>query len=105
MTDSGLLYLAYRATEEWNWQAQALAIAALILWMILSKTLKLLGHLCRFPRDFWLLPTSIGFGYFHGLIKCYAFFTLHVVSRSLSKLSSTWSCQCRATMSFLPGAM
>lgn len=47
--------------------------------MFVSKFIKLLGHYIRYPADFLLLPVSIFFGYFHGLIKLYAAFTLNVV--------------------------
>lgn len=49
--------------------------------MFVSKFIKLIGHYIRYPVDFFLLPVSILFGYFHGLIKIYAIFTVKVVSR------------------------
>lgn len=55
-------------------------LKALATWMLVSKFIKLLGHYIRYPVDFVLLPVSILFGYFHGLIKLYAAFTLNVVS-------------------------
>lgn len=48
--------------------------------MFVSKFIKLLGHYIRYPADLVLLPVSILFGYFHGLIKLYAACTLNVVS-------------------------
>lgn len=53
---------------------------ALGLWMFISKFIKLLGHYIRYPVDVLLLPVSILFGYFHGIIKIYAVLTLNVVS-------------------------
>lgn len=53
---------------------------ALGVWMFVSKFIKLLGHYIRYPVDVLLLPVSILFGYFHGIIKMYAVLTLNVVS-------------------------
>jgi hypothetical protein len=50
-----------------------------LLWMFVSKFIKLLGHFIRYPEDVILLPVSILFGYFHGFIKVYAFLSLNVV--------------------------
>lgn len=57
-----------------------LALKGLLLWMFISKFIKLLGHYIRYPADVVLLPVSVLFGYFHGLIKLYAACTLNVVS-------------------------
>ena len=62
--------------EEWH----AWAMEALGLWMFISKFIKLMGHYIRYPVDVLLLPVSILFGYFHGIIKIYAVLTLNVVS-------------------------
>lgn len=48
--------------------------------MFVSKWIKLLGHYIRYPVDVFFLPLSICFGYFHGLLKLYAMFTLDAVS-------------------------
>ena len=53
---------------------------ALGVWMFVSKFIKLIGHYIRYPVDVLLLPVSILFGYFHGIIKIYAVLTLNVVS-------------------------
>jgi cellulose synthase/poly-beta-1,6-N-acetylglucosamine synthase-like glycosyltransferase len=45
-----------------------------------SKAVKLGGHFIRYPVDICLLPISILFGYFHGIIKLYAAMTLHVTA-------------------------
>lgn len=38
-----------------------------------------MGLFRRNPSDIVFLPLSIAFGYFHGLIKLYALFTLNMV--------------------------
>ena len=54
----------------------------LVIWMFVSKFIKLIGHYIRYPADFLLLPVSIFFGYFHSLaIKVYAMLSLNVVSQ------------------------
>lgn len=47
--------------------------------MFVSKFSKNLGHYRRYPSDIALLPVSIMFGWFHGLIKLYAMVTLNEV--------------------------
>jgi hypothetical protein len=50
------------------------------IFMFVSKVVKLIGLFVREPSDLIFLPISILFGYFHGLIKLYALFTLRMVS-------------------------
>jgi hypothetical protein len=75
-----LVYLCHKATEGWDRRSYWLAIESLLWWMLVSKFIKLLGHYIRHPVDIFLLPVSILFGYFHGVIKMYAVLTLNVVS-------------------------
>ena len=77
--DGLLLFLLSKATQDWDAQSGQYALIALLLWMFISKFVKILGHFIRYPEDVVLLPVSILFGYFHGLIKVYAFFSLNVV--------------------------
>lgn len=44
-----------------------------------TKVIKLVGLFRKNPSDMMFLPVSIVFGYFHGLIKIYALFTLKMV--------------------------
>lgn len=67
----------------WPEDARFAALLILGLWMWMTKWIKLLGHYIRYPVDVLLLPLSILFGYFHGLLKLYAMFTLDVVSTLL----------------------
>ena len=78
--DCLLVYCCFESTKCWSPRSSALALAALLSWMFISKFIKLVGHYIRYPVDFLLLPVSILFGYLHGLIKVYAMFTLNVVS-------------------------
>lgn len=64
----------------WGSEWHAWAMEALGVWMFVSKFIKLIGHYIRYPVDVLLLPVSILFGYFHGIIKIYAVLTLNVVS-------------------------
>lgn len=47
-----------------------------------TKVVKLVGLFRKNPGDIVYLPVSIAFGYFHGLIKLYALFTLKHVSHN-----------------------
>ena len=78
--DALLIYLYSDMAGSWPRESQECGLAVLASWMFLSKFLKLLGHYIRYPVDFLLLPVSILFGYFHGLIKGYAMLSLNVVS-------------------------
>lgn len=78
-----LLLLCHKATVSWGEEWHTWAMEALGLWMFISKFIKLLGHYIRYPVDVLLLPVSILFGYFHGIIKIYAVLTLNVVSFNL----------------------
>ncbi|KAI9856421.1 MAG: hypothetical protein M1824_005459 [Vezdaea acicularis] len=78
--DTLLFWLCYRAAEPWGEKARFWTLCALGAWVFLSKFIKLLGHYIRYPEDVILLPVSILFGYLHGIIKVYAFFTLDVTT-------------------------
>lgn len=78
--DMLLIWFCHQATAPWGAVWHAHAMHALFLWMFTSKWIKLLGHFIRYPVDVLLLPVSILFGYFHGIIKVYAALTLNVVS-------------------------
>ncbi|KAI9842075.1 MAG: hypothetical protein M1837_007500 [Sclerophora amabilis] len=78
--DCLLVFLCYQATRAWTSESRIAAFSLLAVWMLFSKFLKLLGHFRRYPEDIPLLPISILFGYFHGFIKVYAFFTLDVTT-------------------------
>ncbi|MCJ1253612.1 hypothetical protein MMC24_001424 [Lignoscripta atroalba] len=78
--DCLLVYCCFESTKCWSPRSSALALAALLSWMFISKFIKLVGHYIRYPVDFLLLPVSILFGYLHGLIKVYAMFTLNVTA-------------------------
>lgn len=51
-----------------------------------TKVIKLVGLFRRNPSDIVYLPLSIVFGWFHGLIKLWALFTLNMVSLPVFKL-------------------
>ena len=82
--DCLLLWLCYERVEPYGDHCRWLEIGVLLSWMLLTKFIKLIGHYIRYPVDFLLLPVSILFGYFHGLIKLYAICTIKVVSLALN---------------------
>lgn len=49
--------------------------AMVISWFMFTKIVKLTGLFRRYPLDFFYLPVSIVFGFFHGFIKLYALYT------------------------------
>jgi hypothetical protein len=81
VTDPLLLVLCWWSTEGWPEEHRRQALFAQLVFMFaFTKVVKLAGLFRRNPFDIVFLPISIVFGYFHGLIKLYALFTLHVVS-------------------------
>ncbi|KAL2165876.1 hypothetical protein VTG60DRAFT_3690 [Thermothelomyces hinnuleus] len=77
-----LLLLSYWwGTENWEPRNRCILLWAEIAFMFgFTKVVKLVGLFRRNPCDIMFLPVSILFGYFHGLIKLYALFTLKETS-------------------------
>ncbi|KAK2801846.1 hypothetical protein FQN50_007591 [Emmonsiellopsis sp. PD_5] len=78
--DYALIALCQEGTRDWDEDSRNLILHSLYVWMFVSKFIKLLGHYIRYPVDFVLLPVSIFFGYFHGLVKLYAACSLNVTT-------------------------
>jgi len=79
--DPLMLVTCWWATEDWKpADRRALLIAEIIFIFAFTKVVKLVGLFRKNPRDVVFLPVSILFGWFHGLIKLYALFTLKQVS-------------------------
>lgn len=78
--DPLILCLTHKATAQWSDDNQFYALIAQLAWMLVTKYVKLHALFVRNPADLIFLPASILFGYFHGFIKLYAFFTLRMVS-------------------------
>ncbi|KAI9863715.1 MAG: hypothetical protein M1830_006147 [Pleopsidium flavum] len=55
-------------------------MVSLALWLVFTKSVKLLPHFYRYPTDVRFIPVAIIFGYLHGFIKIYALFTLNVTT-------------------------
>jgi hypothetical protein len=84
--DPLLLMSLWWGTEDWDPVNRRYAFWAQFIFMFgFTKVVKLLGLFTRNPSDIMFLPVSMLFGYFHGLIKLYALFTLKIVSVSLSR--------------------
>lgn len=78
--DPLLLASCWWATAGWDMAHRRYAFWAQFIFMFaFTKVVKLMGLFRRNPSDIIFLPASIFFGYFHGLIKLYALFTLHMV--------------------------
>jgi hypothetical protein len=48
-----------------------------LVWLIATRTAKLLPHLWNRPQDIIYVPAFILFGYYFAIMKIYALFTLH----------------------------
>lgn len=52
-------------------------VLALLLWWLVSRTVKIGTHLQRRPADWLILPIFIGMTYYMSLVKAYALFTIN----------------------------
>ncbi|KAG6059331.1 hypothetical protein E4U13_001155 [Claviceps humidiphila] len=79
--DPLLLASCWWATAGWDLERRRYAFWTQFIFMFaFTKVVKLIGLFRRNPSDIVFLPLSIAFGYFHGLIKLYALFTLNMTS-------------------------
>jgi hypothetical protein len=78
--DPLIIFLSFKATASMSPDHRMTAIIAQLVFMFISKVVKLIGLFMREPKDIGFLPVSILFGYFHGWIKLYALLTLRMVS-------------------------
>ncbi|KAF2786381.1 glycosyltransferase family 2 protein [Melanomma pulvis-pyrius CBS 109.77] len=76
LSDPLLFYLLCRATDSYDGVKRSHAIFMLVLWMLIAKMAKLFPHFYRRPRDIFLIPVTLTFGYMHGFIKYYALLTI-----------------------------
>ncbi|KAF9285047.1 hypothetical protein BGZ68_004183 [Mortierella alpina] len=54
-------------------------IISYIVWLMLTRIVKLLPHLFKRPQDLIWVPAFLIFGYYFAIMKIYALFTLHEV--------------------------
>ncbi|KAL5606644.1 hypothetical protein BROUX41_003041 [Berkeleyomyces rouxiae] len=82
VVDPLLIWSSWRATQDWeDRQDRLYATWALVIFMFgFTKVVKLVGLFRRDYNSLVFLPLSIAFGYFHGLIKLHALFTLKMTS-------------------------
>lgn len=71
--------MTVKAAQDFPGDWPRYALYAQCAFMAWTKLIKLVGLFVREPLDIAFLPVSILFGYFHGLIKLYALFTLRMV--------------------------
>lgn len=76
VVDSLLFYLLCKAFAS-SPDYKIFASVCLGIWILFTKTVKLIPHFCRHPADLKFLPAMLAFSYLHGIINIYALFTLH----------------------------
>ncbi|KAF8926564.1 hypothetical protein BGZ47_002660, partial [Haplosporangium gracile] len=54
-------------------------IISYVVWLMLTRIVKLLPHLFKRPQDIIWVPAFLIFGYYFAIMKIYALFTLHEV--------------------------
>jgi len=76
-----LLYHAVKAAgSESYFPSMFTTFVFFFLWLIFTKTIKLVPYFYRYPGDLKMLPVLYAFGYFQSLITIYTLLTLHKVS-------------------------
>ncbi|KAK4144782.1 glycosyltransferase [Dichotomopilus funicola] len=81
LVDPLLLFSCWWGTANWDPSNRRVLLAAEIAFMFgFTKVVKLVGLFRKNPSDIVFLPVSVLFGYFHGLIKLWALFTLKQTS-------------------------
>lgn len=84
VTDGLLGYLLYQSVKSTPNDALIVdpltAFLLFFMWLLFTKTVKLLPYFWRYPSDIKFLPVSILFGYLHGFLKLYTLVTVHKVS-------------------------
>ena len=64
-------------------------ILSYMVWLMATRTAKLLPHLWHRPQDIIYVPAFILFGYYFAVMKIYALLTLHEVCEQFAiRLSS-----------------
>ena len=58
-------------------------VCSYLVWLLLTRTAKLMPHLWHRPADIIHVPAFILFGYYFAIMKIYALFTLHEVCKHL----------------------
>lgn len=81
--DGLLAYLLYQSIKSTPTDALVVtpstAFLIFFMWLLFTKTVKLLPYFFRYPSDIKFLPVSILFGYLHGFLKAYTLLTVHKV--------------------------
>ena len=60
--------------------SQSTTLVALVVWIIISKLVKLIPHFTKFPKDVVYIPGYILFTYYYSLQKVYSLFTCYDIT-------------------------
>jgi cellulose synthase/poly-beta-1,6-N-acetylglucosamine synthase-like glycosyltransferase len=63
-----------------SWRDVVTALCIYILWVLVSRTLRMLPHFYRCPEDITYLFYFVIYQYYFAMLKLYALFTLHVTA-------------------------
>ena len=77
-------------------------IISYFVWLLATRTAKLLPHLWHRPQDVIHIPAFILFGYYFSIMKIYALFTLHEVRQPLAADESAFSNRASARLAGAP---
>ena len=74
--DGLLIWTLIRATESWAPRPRFWALVMYLIFLLSTKVVKIVPHLCRHPSDLKFVLLAILFSYFHGCINLLAICTL-----------------------------
>ncbi|KAK6859022.1 glycosyltransferase family 2 protein [Apiospora arundinis] len=86
----GLQIHLYLQTAWWADRQGQWGLVCLVTWILLTKLVKLIPWLWRYPADIVFLPAYLGFAYYHSWIKLHAlltFWNLEWAGRDLEKIN------------------
>jgi hypothetical protein len=89
VVDTLLLWLCWKAAAE-NGLDPQVACCCFALWILFTKTAKVIPTLLDHPEDLVLLPTQLIFAYLHSVIKLYATITFWSLSWMSRPESVAW---------------
>ncbi|KAF2716403.1 glycosyltransferase family 2 protein, partial [Polychaeton citri CBS 116435] len=77
LVDGSMMTLLSIAIQDNSGATRLACFTAFCLWVLFTKTMKMVPHFCRHPQDLIFLPALWCFSYLHGFINIYALCTLH----------------------------
>ncbi|CAO3627046.1 unnamed protein product [Cunninghamella echinulata] len=63
-------------------------ITSYVIWLLVTRLVKLFPHFVKRPQDIWALPIYLLFNFYFAIMKIYALFTLHITDWGTRKMAT-----------------